>query len=356
MKGKETAIEVKVGALVLLAIAVFALFVIIIGGVSLPGQNARIYVDYDAAAGLKAGAPVKLAGIKIGSVKAVKYEGGKYDEKLGRPVYVRATAQVDASKLDLIHQDAAFGIQPEGMLGEPYIEISSPDSSAPTLQDGDIVRGNDPPSLSKVFETASNALDGLKDLVDRLNEVEGAGTPIKIDEFINNIGSLAGGLDERIRENADNIDSIFDDVAGILDENRDKIGPILDNVEGLTGEFEQVGKSVNYALGRGQSLKSVMDNLDHTMATVSRDIDPIMKDAKGTLDNTNKILSENREGINRTIDNLADATADVKSVTGRLDRGEGSVGKLLKDEEIFEDVREFIRELKRRPWRIIWKE
>src|SRR5699024_2596320 len=126
MKGKETAIEVKVGALVLLAIAVFALFVVIIGGVSLPGQSSRIYVDYDAAAGLKAGAPVKLAGIKVGSVKSVKYEGGKYDEKLGRPVYVRATAQIDSSQLPMIHRDATFGIQPEGMLGEPYIEISSP--------------------------------------------------------------------------------------------------------------------------------------------------------------------------------------------------------------------------------------
>lgn len=356
MKGKETAIEVKVGALVLLAIAVFALFVIIIGGVSLPGKNARIYVDYDAAAGLKAGAPVKLAGIKIGSVKAVKYEGGKYDEELGRPVYVRATAQVDASKLDLIHQDAKFGIQPEGMLGEPYIEISSPDSSAPPVKDGDILRGDDPPSLSEVFETASDALDGLKDLVDRLNEVEGAGTPIKIDEFINNIGSLAGGLDERIRENADNIDSIFDDIAVILDENRDKIAPILDNVEGLTAEIEQVGKSVNHGLGRGQSLKNIMDNLDHTMDSVSDNIDPIMEDAKGTLDSTNRILSDNKDDIDRTISNLADATDDVKDLTGRIERGEGSVGKLLKDEEIFEDVREFIRELKRRPWRIIWKE
>lgn len=356
MKGKETAIEVKVGALVLLAIAVFALFVIIIGGVNLPGQNARFYVDYDAAAGLKAGAPVKLAGIKIGSVKSVKYEGGKYDETLGRPVYVRATAHVDASKLPLIHQDAKFGIQPEGMLGEPYIEISSPDSSAPPIQEGDVVRGNDPPSLSEFFETANDALDGLKDLVDRLNEVEGAGTPIKIDEFINNLGSLAGSLDERIRENADNIDSIFDDVATILDENRDKIAPILDNVEGLTAEFEQVGKSVNHALGKGHSLKSIVDNLDHTMASVARDIDPILTDAKGTLKSTNEILSDNRENIDRTLDNLADVSDDVKGITGRIERGEGSVGKLLKDEEIFEDVREFIRELKRRPWRIIWKE
>lgn len=356
MKGKETAIEVKVGALVLLAIAVFALFVVIIGGVSLPGQSSRIYVDYDSASGLKAGAPVKLAGIKIGSIKAVNYEGGEYDETLGRPVYVRATAQIDSSQLGMIHRDATFGIQPEGMLGEPYIEISSPESSALPLQDGDIVRGHDPPSLSKLLDSVAGAMDGVNQIIDRLNEVEGSGTPIKIDEFINNIGSLAGSLDERIVENADHIDSIFDDVAGILDENRESLKSTIENVDGLTAEFKQVGKSVNHALGRGQSLKNIVDNLDTTLESVSREIDPIMKDARGTLESANKILSDNREGINRTVDNLADVSDDVKNITNRIEDGEGSIGKLLQDEEIFEDLREFIRELKRRPWRIIWKE
>ena len=43
-------------------------------------------------------------------------------------------------------------------------------------------------------------------------------------------------------------------------------------------------------------------------------------------------------------------------MVARVEAGEGSIGRLLRDEEIFEDIREFVRELKRRPWRIIWKE
>ena len=356
MREKETAIEVKVGALVLLAIAVFGLFVVIIGGVSMPGQSVKLYVDYDAAAGLKPGAPVRLSGIQIGSVKAVTYEGGEYDEALGRPVYVRATANIDSSRIGLIREDADFAISTQGILGEPYIEITSYQSNAPVVQDGDILRGTDPPSLARVFQTVSDTLDGVKVLVDRLNEVEGSGTPIQIDEFINNIGSLAGSIDERVRNNADNIDSIFEDVAGILDENRDKLPRIFDNVEGLTAEFEQLGASLNYGLGRGQSLRSIITNVDTTMNVVARDIDPIMTSAKGTLRQTDEILEENREGIKRTIDNLASATEDVDSITSKLESGEGTIGRLLADEEIFEDVREFVRELKRRPWRVIWKE
>lgn len=356
MQKKETAIEVKVGALVLLALAVFAGFVFIIGDCKIGGQGSRLYVDFENAAGLKPGAPVRLSGIQIGTVRKVEYMGGIYDETLGRPVYVRATADVDTAYFGRVREDARFEIATQGVLGEPYLSITSYDSSAPLIENNDIVRGIDPPSLSRVFQTVSDTLDGVKVLVDRLNELEGAGTPIKIDEFINNIGSLAGNLDERIAVNSDNIDSIFEDVAGILDENRDKLPRILDNVEGLSAEFEQLGASLNHGLGRGQSLRSILTNVDTTMASVAREIDPILDGARGTLTQADEILAENRAGIKTTIDNLASATSDVDEVTGRISRGEGTLGRLLKDEEIFEDVREFVRELKRRPWRIIWKE
>jgi hypothetical protein len=43
-------------------------------------------------------------------------------------------------------------------------------------------------------------------------------------------------------------------------------------------------------------------------------------------------------------------------MVSKIKAGEGTIGKFFKDEEVFEDMREFVRELKRRPWRIIWKE
>ncbi len=53
----------------------------------------------------------------------------------------------------------------------------------------------------------------------------------------------------------------------------------------------------------------------------------------------------------------AGAKGGMSERTGRrIEAGEGSIGRLLADEEIYEDIREFVRELKRRPWRIIWKE
>ena len=356
MQKKETAIEVKVGALVLLALVTLAAFVFIIGDCKFGRGGGVLYVDYNSAAGLKAGAPVRLSGIQIGSVRRVEFMGGVYDETLGRPVYVRATLDVDPSYLGSIREDARFAITTQGVLGEPYVEITSRDSPAPFLESDDIVRGVDPPTLADMLETASDALSGIEELVARLNMREGAGTPIRIDDFINNIGDLAGNLNERVEANADEIDSIFEDVAGILRENRDKIPRILDNAEGALAEFEQLGASLNYGMGRGQNLRNIMGNVDTITESAAREIDPILVAARGTLEEANVILSDNREDIRTTIRNLSSVSEDVEGVTSRIARGEGTIGRLLTDEEIFEDVREFIRELKRRPWRIIWKE
>lgn len=353
---KETAIEVKVGALVLVALAVFAGFIFAISDMSFGGNNKRLYVDYVDAAGLKTGAPVKLSGIRVGQIESVQFMGGVMDPNLGRPVYVRVTTNIEGQYLDQIREDANFHIQTAGLLGEPYIEVFSPVSTAPLLEPGDIVRGIDPPSLARVMQTVADTLDGVKILIDRLNEIEGSGTPIQIDEFINNIGSLAGSLDERIKANAEEIDSIFEDVAGILDENRDTLKRTLSNAEGLTAEFEQLGATLNHGLGRGQELRSIVRNLDTTMAAVGREADPLMTSARSAVEQVDGILAENRDDIRTTLNNLASITDDVDGVTGRIAAGEGTLGKLLADEEIFEDAREMIRELKRRPWRLLWKE
>ena len=75
MQRKESAIEVKVGGLVLLAVAIFAGFILVLGDCNFsPGY--QIFVRFENAAGLKPGAPVRLSGIPAGNVRAVKFEGG----------------------------------------------------------------------------------------------------------------------------------------------------------------------------------------------------------------------------------------------------------------------------------------
>ena len=50
------------------------------------------------------------------------------------------------------------------------------------------------------------------------------------------------------------------------------------------------------------------------------------------------------------------ATGNVAELTDYISNGQGTIGLLIRDEEIFDNLRELLRELKRRPWKIVWKE
>lgn len=363
MSKKETAIEVKVGLLVLLSIAILAAFVLVLGDVSFK-RSVTIYVDFENAAGLKPGAPVRLAGIPAGTVQAVDYLGGERDEALGRNVYVRATLRIDEDRQDAIRQDARFAVTTQGVLGEPYVEIASFDRTRPPIETGGVYVGAEAPRIDMLVQSAYASLEGVREITERINR-RGENI-IRLDDFINNIADLAGSLDERIEENKEEIDSIISNVDEIVTEiagQKDAIPRIVGEVEGTLVEYRRLGGSLNRAVGDGSAVQRTIRNVESVSATAAREAEPLLVSARQTMDTANGMLTENREGVRRSIanveeitDSLTGTSRDVREVVARVERGEGNLGRLLRDEEIFEDMREFVRELKRRPWRLLWKD
>ena len=94
MQKKETAIEVKVGALVLFGTALLAAFVFVLGDFSL-SDGFKFNVEFDNAGGLKPGADVAIAGINVGSVESIRFLKKDQAPTDGSAVAVRANLRVD---------------------------------------------------------------------------------------------------------------------------------------------------------------------------------------------------------------------------------------------------------------------
>ena len=58
-------------------------------------------------------------------------------------------------------------------------------------------------------------------------------------------------------------------------------------------------------------------------------------------------MGELLDNFARTSDRLADAVDDLAVVSDRVERGEGTIGKLTKDEELYTKLDESVTELKR---------
>jgi phospholipid/cholesterol/gamma-HCH transport system substrate-binding protein len=181
--------EVLTGLLVLVTIAVLAFILILLGapGLFRPLVTYRIYMDN--AAGIKQGAPVLLAGRKIGQVDklfspvskeeaaqaAAAAEAAHFADPnptpANKPKYeARIDVKVDRSAL--VYKDARTRLITLGLLGEVAIDITQGDDSSGRAEDGQTFAGERVPdfgeSISKMLDivkpVATEATATLKEL------------------------------------------------------------------------------------------------------------------------------------------------------------------------------------------------
>lgn len=350
MDQSSQSIEVKVGALVLFAVALLVGFVLVLGDFSF-SSGKKIHVRFDHAAGLKPGADVAVAGITVGRVSSIRFDSpGESDEKDGR-VSVEATLRLDAEKADRVRKGSEFYISKQGVLGESYVEIVTTALDSPPLAAGAQVDGHAPPRINALMSKAGTLLDSLINMLD---------DPTVDDR------ALIGDLAELVRR-----------LNTLLGDHGDDLSATIQNVRSTSQKSDELLGSLNRAAGDGSELAKLIDNATVTSDTVrgltrdvERDYDSIVDPLQTTIDNAVEVsriarnLSKNgRDDLEAAIaslrtsgENVEQLTERAQTVVGRVEDGEGTVGQLLRDREMYDDMRELLRIIKREPWRMMWKE
>lgn len=349
MQNNETAIEVKVGALVLFSLSLLVAFVLVLGDFSF-SDGFTFHVDFENAGGLKPGADVAIAGINVGNVETLEFQPNKGEDE-EPAVEVRATLRINQEYADAVRQSSEFFITRRGVLGEPYIEIETTSFDAPQVEEGAVLRGVQPPRMDVIVAKATELLDTLDDLL--------SDPDIPASQLIGNAASLMGHLDE------------------VIVDNRKDIDGTISGARMSTQEAAKLLKALNFAVEEGEGLRRTLADAEATAANarsisnkVNGQVDPIVADVKVTAGNARKVsetaarvfgdneqkLDESIANVHASTENLEKVSKGASTVVGRIEAGEGTVGQLLADREMYDDMKELLRTIKRRPWKIIWKE
>lgn len=340
----ERGVELKVGILVTVCVALLVVFIVLLGGTSGSGGEV-LYLDVDTSAALKTGSPVKIAGVAAGSVLAVDYRGGEVDPATGKPVFVRVTLGIDGDKLATLHPGARFYITSQGILGEKYVEIEPAGSlEGPPLAPGAVVEGEPPLRLEIMALNANRVLTTLAEVL-RKNE--------------GHIDSLIVDASETmavVRRAAVRVDDM-------LARDTGKVGVAIDELLAIEAEVKTVAQKVNAILGDGTAIQSAIANVSGLSAELRRAVPPVVGDVRAALakygalaDLGAGLVKDARGSALGVLESAEEAMGDVKGMIARVARGEGSIGAFLKDNELYDDVREMMKDLKRHPWKFIWKE
>ena len=93
-----------------------------------------------------------------------------------------------------------------------------------------------------------------------------------------------------------------------------------------------------------------------------------MSDGRATLADAKKLTrtlasDEQLRNYQRITSNLSDASGQAKVIAGdaqalveRVKSGKGTVGALVMDEALYDDLQEMLRDLKHNPWKFFWKQ
>jgi phospholipid/cholesterol/gamma-HCH transport system substrate-binding protein len=136
---------VIVGAFVFIALIIFALGVMTLGGQkSLFNKGATVYAYFDEVNGLATGNNVWFAGVKVGTVQSIDFD------KSGK---VKVTMNVEKDYLYVIKKDSKAKVGSDGFIGNKLVVVYGGSPSSPVVADGSTLAVESTPGMEEMMAT-----------------------------------------------------------------------------------------------------------------------------------------------------------------------------------------------------------
>lgn len=272
--------ELKVGLAIVVTAAIFLLGYRYLQDVPLLSGTSDYYSILSNAKGLIPGNPVRLNGVKVGSVSSVEYDtvtdSVRIEYKVHRDIKMHAGSHVEVTGIDA--------------LGGVKLELELGPRDSPVLSPGSRVGGS-PPGSDLLADLSARAPE-LADKADRV--LTG------LDESLSSVSGLLSDPSSDLRRSLAALRGTATTLDQTLKNESETIGAILANVEKITG-------SVNEAIGGEEdSLAIAVADLRASLAS----------------------LKSMMQSLEQTTDRL-------DRVTAKIEAGEGTLGLLVNDPGLY---------------------
>ena len=280
--------EIKAGLIALLAIIGFVFLFQFMKGKSLFTTDNIFFAKFDNVEGLAASNPVSINGLKVGQVDKIIPITEK-DGKIHFVVKVMIDDNYEFSKKSTLE------IFEPGLMSGKEMRINLA-YGQPMAKDGDTLAG--------AFQLS----------------------------MMNNISSQVGPVKDQLQVVLKRVDSLVVNAKSITDaENQAAIRSLLLNLNRTVTSLEGTSRSANSLMANNDPrVQKMLDNAN--LATIS---------AKTAIDKYGKVADEvDVKKLNNTIDKLSLTADKLNSVISGIQNGEGSLGKITKDEELYRNLNE----------------
>jgi phospholipid/cholesterol/gamma-HCH transport system substrate-binding protein len=337
--------EIKVGALVLLAL------VVLMGGIFLIGEKSNLFtrknsysVRLETVSGLATGSPVQLNGVNVGEVTKIDLPRDVTKKLL--TVWV----SVDRNYQGRIRRDSVARIKTLGLLGDKYIEITSGSAESDVVPSGGQILAAPATDVDKLIASGGDVVENvvaisysLRGILTRMEAGEGLLGELTTD---NEAGRRAK---QALLASLDSLESI----SAKIESGEGTLGTLVND--------PRLADRMTSALGRMEILLEQLESGPGALPTLLNDeaTGKQLRDTVASLGRTSeeleKLVAQLREGDGllsrlmtdeelgeRVGDNLEELLENLRQLSARLEEGEGTLAMLIDDPSIYEAINDVI--------------
>ncbi|WP_342377921.1 MlaD family protein [Myxococcus stipitatus] len=340
----ERRLAIRTGLFVAMGLVVAGVVVFFIGQESRLFQQQVTYrVFLPNVQGLSDKSPVWLGGLEVGKVTGIYFSEDPRDPRLEVQLRVAARYQ------DRVKKDSTAQLTSMGVLGDKAVDISLGTPTSPPLEPGGemvAITGGD---LSTLLSGASKVMDNSVAISESLlKTVQSYGDPRMVADVQRGIASLRALLEQV--ENGDGVlhALIYDKEAGrevrglVTNASRaaQRVDGAVGHLEALLAEVRS-GDGTAHALIYGDEGATALRELGEAAGQLAGLIEDAKKSENGAV---HQLVYGDARGM---FADLGSAAADLKKITATVAKGEGTVGGLISDPTVYEDLREVLGNVKR---------
>ncbi len=341
---REKRVIIRAGLFIALGLALAGIVVFVIGKERRLFEEQNIYTGaFENVDGLALDSPVRLGGLNVGKVSKISFAPDLGDKRIIVQMEISNRFQ------ERIREDSIARVIGRGVLGDKAIDVSLGSPEKPVTPNKGELKTGTSGDISSLLKTTGEVIDNVvtitRDLRSGVQSYTTDEITNDITQFIRSARNIATEI-ESGKGAAHTLiyDKRTSDDLKLLVGRASEVALRLDNavakVDGLLGDIKN-GEGSLHALIYDKKIANAVNDL----GAAADEIAKLIHDAKTSKDGA---VYQLVYGDAKTLlADLSQSAADIKAITTKINAGEGTLGAVINDPTVYEDLKEILGNIKR---------
>lgn len=310
--------EAKVGIFVFITIVIFVILSLKIGEIELTRQKTYPFtMVFTSVEGLKQGAPLEMSGVIVGSATSIRLRDDN-----------SVAVEAELNRNVKLPVDSVAVLTTKGVLGDRVITLRAGTSETLIAPNGNLARTEVPPTMESLLSQLGEVATNLSQISGTVNAALGED---------DGQARLAGIME--------NLYTFSEDAARLVGDNRDEFAAMVHDLREVTTSVADMSATMS---GMSEDLAAIISAARSGEGTLGRlltddELYLALTDIALTMQSLSSSMSEENTLTllltDRTVyDNVLTLSENLNYLSTEIASGRGTVGHLLVDEELYEDI------------------